>query len=263
MAFGPRSTLWVRRGGRGGGGIANPPPPPPNITGNWQLSATSTVPGMPVATIAGSITQSGSSVSGVVHLDGSNCFDELNTISLTGTLTDGLVSLISASVDGQVITFTVNLNNTDSNALAGTYAINGGCANGDQGNVTGSKVPAINGTWRIILDINDALEQDRTTLAQESTGPEGSFGVNGTAFINAPSCFSGTITSGTFPSPSYIMGTSVNLEIETADGTITFLGTMDQFGTKILGSHQIVGGICGGFAGPACLGRSLQSSCFH
>ena len=173
-----------------------------------------------------------------MHLDGSNCFDQLNTISLTGTLTDGLVSLISASVDGQVITFTVNLNNTDSNALAGTYAINGGCANGDQGNVTGSKVPAINGTWRIILDINDALEQDRTTLAQESTGPEGSFGVNGTAFINAPSCFSGTITSGTFPSPSYIMGTSVNLEIETADGTITFLGTMDQFGTKILGSTR-------------------------
>ena len=59
------SILWLSAlallcgcggGGQGGGGTSNPPPPPPNITGNWQFSATSTVPGMPVATIAGSIT---------------------------------------------------------------------------------------------------------------------------------------------------------------------------------------------------------------
>ena len=57
-----------------------------NITGNWQLSTTSTVPGMPPTTIAGSITQSGSSVNGAVHVDGSNCFDQLTTIGLIGSL---------------------------------------------------------------------------------------------------------------------------------------------------------------------------------
>ncbi|MGA9988245.1 MAG: hypothetical protein WBP69_10720 [Terriglobales bacterium] len=100
-------------------------------------------------TIAGSINQSGSSVSGAVHVAGGSCFDQQNVIGLTGTLTDGNVSLTSASVDGQVITFAGNITNKANFAdtLTGTYAINGGCANGDQGNVTGYSMGAFNGSW--------------------------------------------------------------------------------------------------------------------
>jgi hypothetical protein len=51
--------------------LSNPPPQEMNIAGNWQFSATSTVlPGEPPATIAGSIIQSGSTVSGAGHVDG-------------------------------------------------------------------------------------------------------------------------------------------------------------------------------------------------
>jgi hypothetical protein len=39
-----------------------------------------------------------------VHVDGSNCFDPLITVGLTGTLTDSNISLTSASVNRQVIT---------------------------------------------------------------------------------------------------------------------------------------------------------------
>lgn len=142
-----------------------------NITGNWQFSTTSTVLGMPPATIAGSVTQSGSSVNGAVHVDGSNCFDQLTPIGLTGIQTGSNVSLTSTSVDGQVITLTGGITN---NALTGTYAING-CANGDQGNVTGFKVPDINGTWKAIYDINGAQSIGVATMTQGSAGSEGSF----------------------------------------------------------------------------------------
>ena len=63
-------------GGRGGAGPPGGPPPLfLNIAGNWQFSMTSTNPGTSPLTIAGSINQSAVSVSGAVHVNGSNCFD--------------------------------------------------------------------------------------------------------------------------------------------------------------------------------------------
>jgi hypothetical protein len=230
-----------------------------NITGNWQFSTTSTVPGMPPAAIAGSITQSGSSVNGAVHVDGSNCFDQLTTIGLTGTLTGSNISLTSTSVDAQVITLAGRIAN---DALTGAYTITGGCANGDQGNVTGFKVPDINGTWKAIYDINGAHSIGVATMTQSSAGSEGSFGLTGTSGDESR-CFAGTITPGTFPSPSFIMGTSVAFEIKTSGGTVVFDGTMNQGGTEILGTYDVIGGPCNEFVvfGFACFLRDRHGTC--
>ena len=96
-----------------GGGYNSPPSPGSNpgsnIVSNWQFSTTSTVPGTLPLTIAGSVNQSGGSISGAVHVDGSNCFDRPTTIALTGSLSGNTVSLTSASVAGQVITLTGSL----------------------------------------------------------------------------------------------------------------------------------------------------------
>ena len=80
------------------------------MVGNWQFTAASTVPGKPPLKFAGSIGQAGAAVSGALHVDGSNCFDRLNTIGLTGTVTAVVSSLSSAPIDGQVV------------ALTGTFA---------------------------------------------------------------------------------------------------------------------------------------------
>lgn len=240
-------------GERPSGTPSSPPSGPPaqgsNAAGNWQFGTTSTA-GMPPATIAGSIAQSGVSVSGAVHVEGSNCFDRLTSIGLTGALTSSDMSLTSASVAGQVITFTGTisddaLNGTDS-AFTGTYTINGGCANGDQGNVTGIKIPYIanilNGTFTTsgggTFDVAGNIAQD------SASSDEGSFGIAG-AVTFSRSCFSsGTITSGTFPSGSFIMGTSVALEIKTDNGTLTFLGTLNRDRSEIRGAYTVVGGTC-------------------
>ena len=225
-----------------GGREASVPPQTLDIAGNWQFSATSAVLGTPAVTIAGGINESGISVSGAVHVDGSNCFDHLTTVDLTGTLTGSNISLTSVSVDGQVFTFTGSIAD---NALTGTYAINGGCASGDQGTIKGIRVPSITGT------LNDTF----TTTGQEtfagvaevtqgSFSSVGTFGLTGTVAFDNPCFDSGTIKSGTFPSGSFIIGTTVALQIETSNGTITFLGTANQTTGEISGEYTVLGGSC-------------------
>jgi hypothetical protein len=204
---------------------------------------------MPALTIAGSINVSGSSVTGAVHVAGGSCFDQQNVIGLTGTLTDGNVSLTSASVDGEVITFagsiTTKANFPD--ALTGTYAINGGCANSDQGNVTGYSVGAFNGSWygNLTTAAGANIHWGTNQLGQVSPSPEGSFGLTG-AFTFDGACFnSGNLTPGTYPTPSFHLGTSVVLNIPTDNGTINFVGLAgpDQ-GGLIEGTYTVTGGSC-------------------
>jgi hypothetical protein len=231
---------------------SGPPSGPPaqgqSISGDWQFSTTSTA-AMPALAIAGSIIQSGSSVSGAVHVAGGSCFDQQNVIGLTGILTDGYISLTSASVDGQVITFagniTIKANFPDT--LTGMYTIDGGCAGGDQGTVTGYRVNGIDGLWYGNLttaggaDIHWGTDQ----LGQVGPSSEGSIGLTGNFNFDG-SCFSsGKLTPGTFPTPSFILGTSVALHIPTDNGTIDFIGTAGpDNGGLIQGTYTVTGGAC-------------------
>jgi hypothetical protein len=216
------------------------------MTGNWQFSTTPTG-GMPPLTIAGSITQSDSSEAGEVHVDGSSCFDQRIAIALTGTLMNGDVSLTSTAVDGQVITLAGSISKKAGfpYALTGTYAINGGCADGDQGNVTGIEVSSISGNWAGDLtsqtgDVNRIV----VTLTQGSATPEGRYPMTGIAGFEVGTCFKeATILSGTFPSGSYIMGRAVTFEVGTDNGIITLVGTTDH-GGLMEGTYTIAGGTC-------------------
>jgi hypothetical protein len=243
-------TLWMVSalvlGGCGGGrGTTSGPPPPAQLffdtSGNWQFTTTSTAGAMPLS-IAGTIDQSVTELSGAVHINGSNCFDRLATVRLTGTLAGNKTSLTSTSDDGQVITFVGDITDT---AFTGTFTINGGGANGDQGNVTGAKIPSI--TSQLSGAFTASGKEAFAVTAQVTQGnarSEGTFGITGTVTFG-PSCFSsGTITSGTFPSGSFILGTSVALEIETDNGTLAFHGTANQTTSEISGDYTVSGSTC-------------------
>ena len=250
--------ILILLSGCGGGGLnsvhrssapdsgppADPPAPSQNITGNWQFSTTSTA-GMPSLTIAASIIQSGSAITGEAHVDGSSCFDQRAAIALTGTLSNGNISLASPAVNGQVITLTGGITEKIGfpGSLTGTYAINGGCADGDQGNSTGYNVISLAGYWA--GDLTSAGGQTihwDTQLNQNGPTAEGSFGLSG-AFTFDNCAASGTATSGTFPSASYILGTAVALDINTGNGKMAFVGTMEPNGL-IEGNYTISGGTC-------------------
>ena len=210
---------------------------------NWQFGTASAVPGRPPLSISGSIDQSGNSVTGAVHVGGSACFDRLTTVGLTGALTNGNISLASASVAGQVITLTGSFSD---GALTGTYAIHGGCADGDHRSITGSAIPYIanilNGTFTTSGGGTFSVTGDEAQNARAD--PEGSFAISGKVTFNT-SCFtSGTITPGEFPSGSFIMGTTVALAIQSSNGTLAFLGTLDRDKDEISGDYTVSGGTC-------------------
>jgi hypothetical protein len=186
-----------------------------------------------------------------VHINGSNCFDPLSTIGLTGTLTGSDLSLTATSLDGQVTTLTGTISDNTFTAthlpgeFVGTYAINGGCAGGDKGNVTGVKISSMAGNWAGDLT-SETGDTNRlvVSLAQGAATSEGIFSLTGSAGFEVGTCFkSAKIVSGTFPSGSYVMGNSVSLEIETDNGVIVFLGKAKGDGL-IRGNYTLVGSTC-------------------
>jgi hypothetical protein len=229
--------------GSNSGPSSGPPPQGENVMGNWQFSMTPAVPGTPAMTIAGSISQSGSSLSGAVHIDDSNCFDFPTTVGLTGTVRSGNVSLTSTSFREQVLTLTGTITN---NTFTGTSAIHGGCADGEQGSITGINVPIIGNTLNgsFTTSGGDAFDVSADIAQSSNASPDGGFAITGTATFQT-SCFnSGTLTSGRFPSGSYILGESVALLIDVGNGTLAYLGTEDLATGQISGTYTVSGGTC-------------------
>ncbi len=221
-------------------------PNPQDISGNWQFD-TRSISGNPAMPIAGALTQSGDSITAVVHIDGSNCFDHLASVGLTGSLTDGNLALTSAPVNGQVITFagniTIKMNSPDT--LTGTYVINGGCASGDNGNLTGETIHSVTGNWAgDLTSTTGEVNRIAVELRQGAVGSDGSYGLTGTVYFESGVCFqSGKITPETFPSGSYVLGNAANFEIETDNGVIVFLGRAEGDGL-IRGNFTVSGGTC-------------------
>jgi hypothetical protein len=214
------------------------------VPGNWQFTATATVLGEPPLTFAGSISQTGALVSSALHVDGSDCFDHSITIGLTGNATADNTSLTSSAVDGQVITLSGNFT---TNSFDGTYRISGGCAGGEQGKMTGFNVWNIgNSLSGIFTNSTQKTFNVMATIAQSnSASSEGSFEITGTSTFDTPCFADGTIQPGEFPSGSFLLGTSVALEIVTKNGTLAFLGTMDQDGSgTVKGNYTVSGGGC-------------------
>jgi hypothetical protein len=163
---------------------------------------------------------------------------------LAGTVTAGSTSLTSAAMNGQVITLTGNFANS---AFNGTFKINGGCAAGYQGKLTGINV------WNIGNNLSGTFTNSAQKtfnvmgkIAQSSSASsDGSFGITGTTTFNTPCLSAGTIQPGTLPSGSFILGMSVSLEAETSNGILTFLGTLNPDGSgEISGNYIVSGGGC-------------------
>jgi hypothetical protein len=235
-------------GGAGPGASQDSPPPALNAAENWQFSTTSTE-GFPPITIAGGIDQSTKPVSSVVHVDGSPCFDRQSAVQLTGLVNENSLSLTSSPIAGQVLTYTGDIAKdplSDSAKFTGTYSIHGGCADGDQGNITGGvELTSMKGFWAgdLTSELGN-INRITVTLSQGGATPDGTFVITGSALFEGGTCFKwGTIASGKFPSGSYMMGQTVALKVQTDNGVIAFRGTADH-GGLIQGNYTMAGGTC-------------------
>lgn len=176
-----------------------------------------------------------------MHVQGSNCLDQTVSIPMTGTLTGSNVSLSLTPMSGEIVTLTGSV---ATNAFGGTYLMQGGCADGDHGNVTGMQVPSMTGslTGTFTPVAGGTFDMD-FFLTQLNGSFDGSFSITGTGAFSGACLKSGTLVAGSFPTGSFILGTSLALEIQTDSGILTFTGTADVSG-HVTGSYSLVGGNC-------------------
>lgn len=249
-------SLVVAFVGCGGSGSASKtpttpfkPPPYPSITGNWALTATSTVTPQ-VTAIGGYITNTNGGVSGILHILTSPCFAPTTDVPITGSVTAaGAVTAVSSAVGGQTITLSGTV--SSGSLTAGKYSIIGGCGNGDQGTVTGFIAPPFTNTYTGTFQSVSGLAIG-TTINATQTGPDanGLYAVTGTAtFTNSPCFTSATISS------SAISGAYVDLVLANNDGSQTsFVGDItNPSGSLVSGNYQVTGGKCSGDQGSGTL----------
>lgn len=257
IGLGALALLVISLAGCGGG--SNPTSSSTNsaarlAAGNWNLTATSTVVSN-TSYIGGSLASSGGKVTGVFHISHSSCFDLLADLPVTGTInSSNHVSITSAALNGQVITALLEVP-AGISTMTGTYAIKGGCADGDVGNINGNIVPDISGSWsgRLLSFSNDSVQQVNVHLAQSQTAnSDGFYVLSGTVDFPISKCF----TSGTIQN-SLSAGGAFIITIATNNGTVNASGTLTDMaiGKNMSISYSISGGSCGGNDGVGIITR--------
>jgi len=203
---------------------------------------------------SGGMTAAGQFTTSVLKADAS-CFTTVPSIPLQGFVSGTSVSLNSFAVDSQYIALNGTMADSGGN-VTGTYAVNGGCANGGAGTFILTRYAALTGTYAgLATDSTGTVHAVSVTSTQASgaTGG-GAFNLTATATLSGFSCFTqATSAEGT------ISGSSVDLTFVTDDragSTIHVTGNAaaDASGvTSVL--YTVSGGGCSGQTGAGTLER--------
>jgi hypothetical protein len=224
--------------------------------GNWAVTATSTTAANVPSTafnIGGNLTQSGSHVSGTMHVTGSECFDPSAQITITGTVSDKKVTLTTAASNEQVITVTAtgtSAAGASASALSGNYTVTGGCAGGDQGTVTANAVPSISGTWAGTLANNASGPAGSVSatisiaLTQAATASsDGTFALTGNiTYTNSACSVSGTLGEGSSVNGQFVLINAGTVNQDAENGSFTYgLAPLDSASApaNVTGAYQV------------------------
>ena len=214
------------------------------IPGNWQVSAVSTV-NPSAGGIAGgaSLTQTGATVSGIMHLVSLGCFHIIEDIDLSGSVTGSTLNVASNAVNGQTIS--VIATGSDK-SLAGTYTLSGApCGPADQGTITATLVPPATGTWHgTLTSMSGPVTQVTATLTQSGPDAHGFFSVSGDVTFSGGTCLpSGPVSSSLVTGAVYTLDMQITnpgvLDVVIA-GSMTDPATATAFS----GIYRAIGSAC-------------------
>jgi hypothetical protein len=176
------------------------------------------------------------------------CYNIVDPIPLSGTIdAQGNISVKSAAVRGQVLSFTGVLAADRSSLSLGTYEFKGGCADGHSGLLTGVKFKPIGGIYNGTLTEPGASVAVSADLTQSINSDGGGFlEVKGT--VN----YTGACTEKFTVSSSELAGRFIQLQLGAEDGSkTTVYGNVDANGSKLqLADYE---GGCNGFNGVGVL----------
>src|SRR6266702_1058067 len=122
------------------------------LTGNWQFQATTPSGPVPFTALAGFINEQGDKpgvddlTTAAFQAQPSTCYLGAPVIPLQGSTQGTALGLRSFSVNGQYVTINATKDSTATH-LNGTYKVDGGCASGASGTLSGTKYAPLTGTY--------------------------------------------------------------------------------------------------------------------
>ncbi len=226
------------------------------VSGNWYLQASSKLPGggnSQIPQIGASFTQSGTLVSGVLHISDSKCFDWGVAVPVSGTVDGTSVSLTATGDSGGVITITGSAN---SNIMTGNYNIQSGCANGDYGTFTAVLLSPASGNWTGSATSGNSIFNAAASLSQVLPNSDGFSLLSGTVSFSGTKCnVSGTLVND----QSWVLGNMVLAVANLSDGGVLalngFVTDTSTSANKITLNFSISGGTCAGKTGSVSFTR--------
>lgn len=221
--------------------------------GNWYLQASSQTDASRIPQLGGLLTQTGSTISGVVHVSNSSCFEWVTDVPVSGVINGDNITLTSDSIEGQVITISGLANE---NALSGNYSIAGGCADGDRGSVSAVLVPPATGRWSGPFPSNGTDQSVVANFVQDAPNAGGYSALSGNLSFTGSPCFaSGTLAA----EQSWALGNLVQAVVHlNSGGDMALNGFItDASGNarQMTVNFSITGGKCSGQSGSVTFNR--------
>jgi hypothetical protein len=228
-------------GGNGPGGQARV-----TLTGgNWAFRSTAISETSQLVFFSASLTQTGTSLTGLAYIGLIDCYDLLTALPISGTVSGNSVTLKAGTTDVVTIAGTI----AGSKLVTGTYSVTGPCAGGDHGPITGTYVPPLTGTWKATQVVNGTSVTMTFHLTQQETASAlGYFPLTGTVeYAGSPCVLSGTTDSNI----SFVLGDLVAVMVNTSEsgggsGQVLYGGALDDPATasSFRGFESVVAGTC-------------------
>jgi hypothetical protein len=246
--------LYLALAGCGGSSPGTQGPTLPFSSGLYQITGTSNSNASSNFTLAGSLMQSGNSVSGVMHITLPACFSFSTDIPVSGTLStnntgDFTVALALTLPGGQNLSFSTVHPGGHLSSIAGTYSLTGaGCAAPDQGLASGNIMSVTGSSWVGTL-VSIGGTTSHISLALTQTGPDahGFFSATGTATITGGTCFTGASVDPA----SVVIGAGSQLIMDNSQvgtaGKLTLQGVFSPLpfgGATFAGAYTSTQGAC-------------------
>jgi hypothetical protein len=228
-------------GGNGPGGQ-----PRASLTdGNWAFTPTPLLENTQLLFFSASLTQAGSSLTGLAYVGLADCVDLLTAVPISGTVSGNSVTFKAGTTDVVTITGTISGTKT----VTGTYSVTGSCAGGDHGAITGTYVPPLTGTWKGTEVVDGTSITMTLHLTQRETANSlGFFPLSGTVeYAGSPCVLSGATDSNV----SFVLGDLVAVMVNTSEtgggsGQVLYGGALDDAATatSFRGFESVVAGTC-------------------
>ena len=189
-------------------------------SGLHSTTAESTTnPGVANFVLVGSLVANGSSISGIMHLQGSSCFPLTTDIPVSGTLTATEADFTAMLPNGQRVAFTGMQHPAIPHPqfLGGNYSVTGsGCLANIQGLAADSSLNFSGSYTGTFTSSTGNSAHVSLTLNQTGSDAHGFFSATGTATITGGACFS----SATIDPATLLLGNGSTLVLDdTAPGS--------------------------------------------